>query len=111
MYFCMQLCFSYRGDLPNWLITRTFVTRTDGSRSHPHINYRLLPDEFPSSPSSWTRRCINMFAFFTENSSYADVGIEFASSFLYIANNNADLWIDEVSIQQQQNQSIVFCLQ
>ena len=46
-----------------------------------------------------------MFAFFAQDSDYADDGIEFASRQLYIANNNADLWIDEVSIQQQENQS------
>ena len=106
----MQLCFSYRGDLPDWLSARTYITRIDGSRIHRWIPYRLLADEFPSSPNSWTRRCINMFAFFTQDSSYADDGIEFSSSRLYIANNNADLWIDEVSIQQQENQSMVFCI-
>ena len=104
----MQLCFSYRGDLPDWLITRTHVTRTDGSIIHPYIHYRFLPDEFPSSPSSWTRKCINMFRFFTQDSPYASEGIEFASSLLHMAKNNADLWIDEVSIQQQQNQSKIF---
>ena len=71
-----------------------------------HIHYTLSPDEFPPSPNSWTRKCINMFEFFTQDSPYADTGIEFTSSQLYIA-NNVDLWIDEVSIQQQQNQSTV----
>ena len=71
-----------------------------------HIYYTLSSDEFPPSLNSWTRKCINMFKFFTQDSPYADTGIEFTSSQLYIA-NNADLWIDEVSIQQQQNQSTV----
>ena len=101
----MQLCFSYCGDLPDLLTTRTYVTRTDGSRRLERISYRLLFDEFPPSPNSWTHRCINMFAFFTQDSDYASVGIEFTSSQLYIENNTADLWIDEVSIQQQENQS------
>ena len=70
------------------------------------IHYALSPDEFPPSPNSWTRKCINMFEFFTQDSQYADAGIEFTSSQLYIANNAVDLWIDEVSIQQQQNQSM-----
>ena len=72
-----------------------------------HIYYTLSSVEFPPSPNSWTRKCINMFAFFTQESPYADTGIAFTSSQLYIANNAADLWIDEVSIQQQQNQSMV----
>ena len=110
MLFYMQLCFSYRGYLPSWLVTRTYVTRTNGHTIHPLIYYRLSPDRFPSSPSSWTRRCINMFRFFTQYSAYASEGIEFASSLLRIQNTNADLWIDEVSIQQQQNQSKVFCI-
>ena len=106
----MQLCFSYRGDLPDWLTTRTHVTRTDGSIIHPYIHYRFSPEEFPPSLSSWTRKCINMFRFFTQDSVYASEGIEFVSSLLHVANNAADLWIDEVSIQQQQNYSKVFCI-
>ena len=51
-----------------------------------------------------------MFEFFTQGSHYADEGIEFSSSKLYLANDS--LWIDEVSIQQQQNQStyVKFCI-
>ena len=73
------------------------------------IDYMLLPEGFPPSPNSWTRRCINMFEFFTRDSPYANEGIEFTSSRLNIASDN-ELWIDEVSIQQQQNQSMIFCI-
>ena len=100
----MQLCFSYRGFLPTTLRATTHVTLIDGNTTNEDIDYTLLPDEFPPSPNSWTRRCINMFEFFTQGSHYADEGIEFSSSQLHLANYS--LWIDEVSIQQRQNQSM-----
>ena len=99
----MQLCFSYRGYVPTVLRATTHVTLVNGSTVNEDIDYILSPDEFPPSPNSWIRNCINMFEFFTQESPYADEGIEFSSSQLYLAND--DLWIDEVSIQQQQNQS------
>ena len=104
VFFCMQFCFAYRGYLPTTLRATTYVTLVDGSTINVHIYYTLSPEEFPPSPSSWTRKCINMFQFFTQESPYADEGIGFSSSQLYLAND--DLWIDEVSIQQQSNQSM-----
>ena len=108
VFSCMQLCFAYRGYLPTSLRASTYVNLADGSMIYVYIHYTLLPEEFPPSPNSWTHKCINMFQFFTQESLYADEGIEFSSSQLYLAND--DLWIDEVSIQQQQNQSTSYSI-
>ena len=105
----MQLCLSYRGSLPARLRTVTFVTTLDG-RTARNIYMTLSPDEFPPSPDSWTRRCINMVEFFTVSSSFADTGIVFETSRLIFENfPDDDFWIDEVSIQQGSNQSKFKC--
>ena len=100
----MQLCFSYRGYLPTLLRTQTYVTDMDGSRRNRNIFMTLPSDEFAPSPDSWTRRCINMFEYFTVSSPFANTGILFETNRIFFE-RNADFWIDEVSIQQGENQS------
>ena len=101
--FYLQLCFSYRGYLPTQLGTRTYVTETDGRRTNPYIFLTLPSEEFAPSPESWTRRCINMFEYFTVSSSFADTGILFETNLIFFSGTN--FWIDEVSVQQGENQS------
>ena len=106
----MQFCFSYRGYLPDALKVRTYVALANGDTRDENIYLTLSPDDFPSSPNSWIYKCINMFEFFTQDSPYAEEGIEFVSSEISLESSDDDLWIDEVSIQQQQNQSTVICM-
>ena len=101
----LQFCFSYHGDLPAELRTDTYVTMIDGYRPSERITLTLHPDEYPPSPNGWTRRCINMFEYFTVYSSFKDEGIEFATNQIFFPVHNADFWIDEVTVQQGENQS------
>ena len=102
----MQLCFSYRGYLPTQLRTQTYVTEMDGRRTNRNIFLTLPSDEFAPSPESWTRRCINMFEYFTVSS---PTGILFETNRIFFA-SGTDFWIDEVSIQQGENQSKSQCI-
>ena len=77
----------------------------DGYRPSERITLTLFPDEFPPSPNSWTRRCINMYEYFTIFSAFATEGIQFASNQIFFAVHPDDFWIDEVSTQQGENQS------
>ena len=105
----MQLCFSYRGNLPARLRTVTLVTTLDG-RISQNIYLMLSPEEFPPSPDSWTRRCINMLEFFMTSNRSADTGIVFETNRLIFENfPDDDFWIDEVSVQQGSNQSKFKC--
>lgn len=78
----------------------------DGYRPSERITLTLFPDEFPPSPNSWTRRCINMYEYFRFFSPFADQGIQFESNQIFFAVHDADFWIDEVTIQQGENQSM-----
>lgn len=72
-----------------------------------HVFINLPSEEYPPSPNGWTRKCINMFEYFTVFSPFADDGIEFATRWLFFTNVAGDYWIDEVSVQQGENQSML----
>lgn len=77
-----------------------------GYRPSERITLTLFPDEYPPSPNGWTRKCIDMFQHFTIFSSFGNQGFQFASNQIFFPVHTYDFWIDEVSIQQGENQSI-----
>lgn len=87
-------------------MTDTYVTMEDGYRPSERITLSFHPDIYPPSPSGWTRKCIDMFHYFTKSSSFKDVGEKFETNQIFFAVHEADFWIDEVTVQQGENQSI-----
>jgi len=66
----------------------------------------LPEDEFPPSPNSWTYKCINLYEYFSQDSGFfADNGLEFTTYQIFFNVEPGVLWIDEVSFQQENNQS------
>ena len=80
---------------------------SDGYRPSERIVYALFPDAFPPSPGAWTRRCINLYEYFIFFSPYAGQAILFESNQVFFPVHDADFWIDEVTIQQGENQSML----
>jgi len=78
----------------------------DGRRPLYRIDVPLSEDEYPPSPNSWDYHCINLYEYFMQHSGFfANVGLEFTIFQIFFDAAPGDLWIDEVSIQQGNNQS------